>query len=135
MNLLINFHELEAMILEKTKQSVTFRYVDDKTIALGKEIKVLFSKKMVEVRLEVEKIEGTDLFLAYHAGLGLELMAKGMMVFLKDELGGIVEDKGGQTLLVHLDNVEKLKKPLASVDISCVSFNPQAVNVEFSLKK
>ena len=134
MKLQIDYQELESIIREKTQQSVTFKYVDDKTVVLSKEIKVLLVRKRVDVNLTVLRMQGTDLTLSYHAGLGLELLAKGMMTFFKDMLGNIVEDKGANVLLVHLNNVEKLQKPLSVVDISDVHFNPQAVDVGFSLK-
>ena len=81
MKLQISYSELESIIRKKTGQSVEIGYVNPQTITIRKEIKVLFVQKAVSVNVEVVEIAGTNLVLRYDAGLGLEMAAKGVMIY------------------------------------------------------
>lgn len=134
MKLQISYSELESIIREKTGQSVEIGYVDPQTIELRKDMKVFMVHKKVSINLEVIKVERTDLVLKYNAGLGLEMAAKGFLMFFKEILSGIVDDKGSNTLVVHLDQIEKLRGALSAVSLQSICFDDKATIILFLLK-
>ena len=134
MYLQISYSELESIIREKTGQSVEIGYVDPQTIKIRKEIKVFIAKKKISVNVEVLQVAGTDLILKYDAGLGLEMAAKGVLIFFKESLGCLVEEKDQNTLVVHLSQIEKLKRLLSAVDLQTISFDDKTIIISFTLK-
>ena len=134
MKLQISYSELESIIRKKTGQSVEIGYVNPQTITLRKEIKVLFVQKTVSVNVEVVEIAGTDLVLRYDAGLGLEMAAKGVMIYFKEALGNLVEERGQNALVVHLDQIEKIKGALSAVNLQTISFDDKTTIISFKLK-
>ena len=135
MKLQINYNELESIIRGKTGQSVEIRHVDSKTIEIRKEIKVFFVQKAVSVKVEVVQIKGNDLVFNYNAGLGLEMAAKGILVFFKEALTGLIEEMDQNTLTVHLDRIEKLEKVLGIVDLQAINFDENTVIISFKMKE
>lgn len=134
MKLQISYSELESIIRKKTGQSVEIGYVNPQTITIRKGIKVLFVQKAVSVNVEVVEIAGTDLVLRYDAGLGLEMAAKGVMIYFKEALGNLVEERGQNALVVHLDQIEKLKGALPAVKLQTISFDDKTTIISFKLK-
>ena len=134
MKLQISYSELESIIRKKTGQSVEIGYVNPQTITLRKEIKVLFVQKTVSVNVEVVEIAGTDLVLRYDAGLGLEMAAKGVMIYFKEALDNLVEERGQNALVVHLDQIEKVKGALSAVNLQTISFDDKTTIISFKLK-
>jgi len=134
MKLQISYSELESIIRKKTGQSVEIGYVNPQTITIRKGIKVLFVQKAVSVNVEVVEIAGTNLVLRYDAGLGLEMAAKGVMIYFKEALGNLVEERGQNALVVHLDQIEKLKGALPAVKLQTISFDDKTTIISFKLK-
>ena len=134
MKLQISYSELESIIRKKTGQSVEIGYLNPQTITIRKEIKVLFVQKTVSVNVEVVEIAGTDLVLRYDAGLGLEMAAKGVMIYFKEALGNLVEERGQNALVVHLDQIEKIKGALSAVNLQTISFDDKTTIISFKLK-
>ena len=134
MKLQISYSELESIIRKKTGQSVEIGYLNPQTITIRKEIKVLFVQKTVSVNVEVVEIAGTDLVLRYDAGLGLEMAAKGVMIYFKEALGNLVEERGQNALVVHLNQIEKIKGALSAVNLQTISFDDKTTIISFKLK-
>ena len=134
MKLQISYSELESIIRKKTGQSVEIGYVNPQTITIRKGIKVLFVQKAVSVNVEVVEIAGTDLVLRYDAGLGLEMAAKGVMIYFKEALGNLVEERDQNALVVHLDQIEKVKGALSAVNLQTISFDDKTTIISFKLK-
>lgn len=135
MKLQVSYSELESIIREKTGQSVNIGYVNPQTIVISKDIKVLIVQKTVRVNVDVVEIVGTDLVLKYSAGLGLEMATKGILVFFKEALAGLIEETDQNTLTVHLDRIEKLEKALGFVDLQAISFDENTVIISFKMKE
>ena len=100
----------------------------------SKEIKVLVVRKTVSVNVEVAEVVGMDLFLKYNAGLCLEMAAKGVLIYFKEALSNFVEEKGQNTLVAHLDQIEKLRRVLSIINLNNISFNDNAAIISFELK-
>ena len=135
MNLQISYDELKDLISEKAHQDVELCYVNEKTIEICKEIKVLLVRKTVSVYIEVKQIVGNDMIVSYKAGTGLEMMAKGVLLYFKDVLGNIVEEIGSNTLTIHLDNIDKLQQSLSIIEIKDIEFNNVSAALTLKLRK
>ena len=132
MYLQISYSELGSIIREKTGQGVEIGYVNPQTIEIRKEIKVFIVQKTISVNVEVVQVAETDLVIKYNTGLGLEMAAKGVLIYFKETLGSLVEEQGPNTLLVHLDQIEKLKKLLSIVNLQTISFDERGANISFN---
>ena len=75
-----------------------------------------------------------NLVVKYNAGLGLEMAAKGFLVFFRETLSGIIDDKGSNTLVVHLDQIEKLRGALSAVSLQSICFDDKTTIILFLLK-
>lgn len=134
MKLQIPYNELEAYIQQKYNQQIALKYVDEKTVSVSKTVKVIVSKT-VTANVSVAQLVGNDIFLTYHAGFALDLVAKGATAWFKDSLNGIVEEaEADNTLKVHLDAVPQLQNLLDNIQLNGITFDTDGVNILFSLK-
>lgn len=133
MRLQLSYGELQTYLQTHHQQPMTFSFVDEKTVTIGKELDMRLFKKKVSVRVRVDQLVGTDLYLTYSAGLGLELMVKGAVKFFHEQIEGLVEESDGNTLIVHLAHIEQAKELFKKVKLQAVSFNPEGPHIQFTL--
>ena len=130
MNLQIPYKELEAFLMKKYDQQVKLQFANESTISITK--KVVF--KDATVCVSVDKITGNDIILSYQAGLGIEWIIKGVLMWFKESISGFVEEQEDNKLLLHLDRIEQLNNILEKIEIKTVNFDDLNVNVAFIVK-
>ena len=134
MNIQIPYNELSAFVRDRFNQDIVMSFVDDKTISIGKEIKVAMLRKLVAVNLTVKQVAGNDVTLVYNGGMGLDLLVKAALKYFKEKVGGLVEELDGNTLVVHLQKIEQLKDALKTVAIGGLSFDTTNANVKLQMR-
>ena len=128
MNLLITYNELQTLIHKKTGKVVCFRKAEG-----GNTVQVTYTVEMdvpfigkiskdVDGKVMFNGITGTVLDVTYSLSIGLELVAKGIKIFLGEQIERAQLMKWGekenQVLLLvdkiaeklHVDNVDKFTK-------------------------
>lgn len=128
MNLLITCNELQTLIHKKTGKVVCFRKAEG-----GNTVQVTYTVEMdvpfigkiskdVDGKVMFNGITGTVLDVTYSLSIGLELVAKGIKIFLGEQIERAQLMKWGekenQVLLfvdkiaekLHVDNVDKFTK-------------------------
>ena len=137
MRLQIPYPELEQMLSKNLQQKqvsqIRLAYADESTIHVSAVVKMIISKD-VDVNVSVKEVDDSGVTLTYQAGMAIELMAKGFLKWHEDDVKDMLEEQDNNTLLVHLDKIDKLKTVLEKVVIQSISFEPDYINLCFVLK-
>lgn len=136
MELRIGYDEPMGVISKAVGREVALGYVADDEVSVAVKVKVLFASKWVSVNLKVERVEGSDVICSYSGAFGVAMLIKGALTFLKGYFPEVVKmvDMGDDgRLVLHLDEVEQLKKALEVVTLRGISFSPDAINVAMTL--
>ena len=134
MNIQIPYNELSGFVRDRFNQNLVMNFVDEKTISIGKEIRVAMLSKLVSVNLTVKQVSGNDVTLVYNGGMGLDLLVKAALKYFKEKMGGLVEELDGTTLVVHLQKIEQLKDALKTVALGGLSFDKTNANVQVQMR-
>ena len=136
MEVKIKYSELQDFILQKFKKEVLLTFVAPSTVSVSTKIKVLGFAKSIGVELCVEKVEGSNLQIAYSGKLGVELLITPAIAFLKrllpDETNFITQSSNNR-VIVNLTEMEQLKDVLDEVTLKTVCFEEKNVVIEASL--
>ena len=137
MRLQIPYNELEQYISKNFQQKqvsqIGLAYVDENTIKVSAVVKMIISKE-VDVNVSIKEVDGNDVTLTYQAGIAVELIAKGALKWYEDVVKDLLEEQDNNTLLVHLDKIDKLKTVLEKVEIQSINFDPEYINLRFVLR-
>lgn len=137
MRLQIPYNELEQYISKNFQQKqvsqIGLAYVDESTIKVSAIVKMIISKE-VDVNVSIKEVDGNDVTLTYQAGIAVELIAKGALKWYEDVVKDLLEEQDNNTLLVHLDKIDKLKTVLEKVEIQSINFDPEYINLRFVLR-
>ena len=134
MNIQIPYREIEDYVERKYRQSVRLTNVNNNTFCVSRDMKVLFATKTVSINLSVIQVVGSDITLSYQAGFGIELLVKGALVWFKEQMTGVVEESGNNQLVVHLAEIQQLKKTCSVIYVQDVNFSQKDINIQLFLR-
>ena len=135
MNISMTYDELANLVNKKTGQDVWFEFSSEDTVKICKQvhvsaIKVLNFKKKIKLGVTVLGFEGNDL----HMKLSSEVLSW----FLNKSADGVsmngVVEITGQSVIVHLDKIEKLNAPLKQINPKSLSFSEKGVTLAAEIK-
>ena len=139
MKLQIPLTEATSLVKEKTGQDVALEIINSNTVKLGYKLKVKVPllgevSKNIDGEVSVEKIDGETLYLKYDAGIGIDMILKGLIT-ISPALGSkqIIEPLDGNRLKVNLGEVEKVHGTLEKVTVKDICFANENAEVEFFL--
>ena len=138
MRLQIPYNEFEQLLSKYFQQKLINRirlaYVDESTLQVSAvvkiKLKVAKATVLVKETVSVKKVDDSDVSLAYQAGMAGEQLLE----LYEDVVKDILEKQENNTLLVHLDKIDKLNTVLEKVEIQSISFEPDYINLSFALK-
>lgn len=142
MRLQIPYNEFEQLLSmyfqQKLINQIRLAYVDESTIQVSVvvkiKLKVLEATVPVKENVSVKKVDGSDVMLAYQEGMAIDLKWEQVLELYEDVVKDMLEVQDNNTLLVHLDKIDKLNIVLEKVEIQCISFDPDYINLCFVLK-
>ncbi len=134
MNIQIPYREIEDYVERKYRQSVRLTYVNNNTFCVSRDMKFLLATKNVSINLSVIQVEGSDVTLSYQAGFGIELLVKGALAWFKERLTGVVEESDNNQLVVHLAEIQQLKKTFSVIYVQDVNFSQKDINIQLFLR-
>ena len=142
MRLQIPYNEFEQLLSKYFQQKlinqIRLAYVDESTIQVSAvvKIKLKVAKATIPVKenVSVKKVDGSDVTLAYQAGMAFDLMGERVLELCEDVAKDMLELQDNNTLLVHLDKMDKLNTVLEKVEMQSISFEPDYINLCFVLK-
>lgn len=135
MDILVEYRELEKLILEKSGTELTFSYSSTDTVKVGYPVKVMGIRNEIIVDLRVVGVEGNNIMLEYSGGGSLMNMALGMaMNMMREKIGEAVTAEQDNRISVHLDRIPKAMIVLDKFELSGISFNGSGVNLKVFVK-
>lgn len=131
----ISFLELQSLLLEKTKQNISFSFVDEKTVRVTYPLNLGFIKKDIGANLIIKELIGSDLLVQLSAGLGTDKILTTVFNLLKGKIPqGLIEQRPDCHLLLHLGQIEQVKTVFEKVDVRDLHVLSDSLEVEGSLK-
>lgn len=142
MRLQIPYNELELFLSEYFQQKmirqIKLAYVDESTIQVSAvvkiKLKVAEATIPVKEKVSVKMVADSDITLTYQAGIAFELMGERVLELCECAVKDMLEKQDNNTLLVHLDKIDKLNTILEKVEIQSISFEPDYINLCFVMK-
>ena len=141
MRLLIPYNEFEQLLSEYFQQKmirqIKLAYVDESTIQVSAvvkiKLKVAEATIPVKEKVSVKMVADSDITLT-HAGMAFDLKWEQVLELCEDVVKDMLEVQDNNTLLVHLDKIDKLNTILEKVEMQSISFEPDYINLCFVLK-
>ena len=141
MRLQIPYNEFEQLLSEYFQQKmirqIKLAYVDESTIQVSAvvkiKLKVAEATIPVKEKVSVKMVADSDITLT-HAGMAFDLKWEQVLELCEDVVKDMLEVQDNNTLLVHLDKIDKLNTILEKVEMQSISFQPDYINLCFVLK-
>ena len=141
MRLQIPYNEFEQLLSEYFQQKmirqIKLAYVDESTIQVSAvvkiKLKVAEATIPVKEKVSVKMVADSDITLT-HAGMAFDLKWEQVLELCEDVVKDMLEVQDNNTLLVHLDKIDKLNIVLKKVEIHSISFEADYINLCFALK-
>ena len=96
--------------------------------------KILFKAVSVGIDLTVESIEGTNIYIAYSGGAGIDFVVKHAIPMLKNRsIGKLIEPLEGNRIRLCLGKNAKVGAILDHMDLENISFNEQYAIIQMSM--
>lgn len=136
MEVKIKYSEFQDYILQKFNKEVALAIVAPSTVSVSTKIKVLGFAKSIGVELCVEKVDGSNLHIAYSGKLGVKMLITPAISFLKrllpDKTNFITQNSTNR-VIVNLAEIDQLKGVLEKVTLKNICFDEEHVIIESSL--
>lgn len=136
MEVKIKYSEIQDFILQNFNKEVALAFVAPSTVSVSTKIKVLGFAKSIGVELCVEKVEGSNLHIAYNGKFGVELLITPAIAFLKGLLSdkaNFITQSSNNRVIIDLAEIEQLKGVLEKVTLKSICFDEEHVIIESSL--
>ena len=131
----ISFPEIQKLLAEKAEQTISFAFVDPKTIKVTYPLNLGFIKKDISADLIIKELVGSDLLMQLDAGFGSDTMLNTLLGILKGKVPeGLIEKRQESHFLIHLDQIEQAKTVFEKVDITDLHVIAEGLEVEGALK-
>lgn len=131
----LSFSELQDLITEKTKQPISFSFVDDKTVKVTYALNLGFIKKDISANLIIKELIGSDLLLQITAGIGTDTLITTALNLLKGKIpSSLIEKRPDSHLLLHLDQIEQVKAVIEKIDVTNLHVLSEGLEVEGCLR-
>lgn len=136
MEVKIKYSELQDFILHNFKKEVVVAFVAPSTVSVSTKIKILGFAKNIGVDLCVEKVDGSNLHIAYSGKFGVELLITPAIAFLKrllpDKTNFITQNSNNR-VIINLAEIDQLKGVLEKITLKSICFEEEHVVIDSSL--
>ena len=131
----LSFNEIKSIIFKKTNNRVNldFSYVSRYIIKVS--YKPVAFLPAVGINLKIDEINNSRACLSYETNNAIEMVIKGLVTFLDNNIPKeIVElNTYNQQVMIHLNKIEQLQKPLEMMEIQDVYFEDGNISAEVKL--
>lgn len=132
MELRLTYQEISDMIQQKAGQSVPIAYSGPHTVRVSYGVNVLFRTTEIGIDLTVENIEGSNIFVSYNGGAGIEFMVRQALNMARNRPGGdMIEPLSGNRLMICLGKNAQAGSLLDHVTLRDIRFDEQYIIIEF----
>jgi len=129
----LTYTEVGQFILDKTGKELPLSYGGPHTVRLSYKVPLMGS---VGLDVNVDRINGSDIFLSYGGGAGIEVMVRTALGQLKKQPeADMLEILDGNRLLLSLGKSPQLATLFDHITLKDIHFNEQSLMVDFEPKR
>lgn len=131
----ISFPELQTILQEKADQSISFAFVDNKTIRVTYPIDLRIFKKDISTNLIIKDLVGSDLLVQLSAGMGTDTLLNTVLSLLHNKIPeGLIEKRPDSHLMIHLGQIEQMRSVFDTISVKEIRVLTDGLEVEGGLK-
>lgn len=135
MELRLTYQEIGNLIEKKSGHSLPMMYGGPHTVRISYDVNVLFKTASVGLDLTVDRINGSDIFLSYNGGAGIDFMVRQAISMVKNRPGGeLIEPLDGNRILLSLSKNQQAGSIFEHVELRDIRFDEQYAIIEFEPK-
>lgn len=135
MELRLTYQEISEMIEKRAGRALPIIYGGPHTVRISYDVNVLFKTASVGLDLTVERINGSDIFLSYEGGAGIDFMVRQAISMAKNRPGGdMIEPLDGNRILLSLGKTQQAGSLLDHITLKDIRFDEHYAIVEFTPK-
>ena len=135
MELRLTYQEISNLIEKKAGRALPLAYGGPHTVRVSYEVNVFVKTASVGIDLTVERIEGSDIYIAYNGGAGIDFMVRQAISMAKSRPGGeLIEPLDGNRLLLCLSKNTQAGSIFDHVTLEDIRFDEQYAIIQFSPK-
>lgn len=135
MELRLTYQEISNLIEKKAGRALPITYGGPHTVRVSYDVNVMFKSASVGIDLTVERIEGSDIYIAYNGGMGIDFMVRQAISMAKSRPGGdLIEPLDGNRLLLCLGKNTQAGTIFDHVTLEDIRFDEQYAIIQFSPK-
>lgn len=135
MQLRLTYQEISDLIERKAGRALPLSYGGPHTVHVSYDVNMFFKSASVGIDLTVERIEGSDLYISYSGGAGIEFMVRQAINMAKNRPGGdLIEPLDGNRILLCLSKNAQAGSIFDHVTLDDICFDEQYAIIQFTPK-
>ena len=132
MELRLTFSEISELIEKKAGRALPITYGGPHTVRVSYDVNVLFKSTSVGIDLTVDQIVGSDIYLSFSGGAGIEFMVRQAINMAKNRPGGeFIEPLDDNRILLALSRMQQAGSLLEHVTLRDIRFDERYAIIEF----
>ena len=130
MQLKLTFEEIGKLIAERTGKELPMSYGGPHTVRVSYKVPLIGS---VGIDLNVDRVDGSDLYLSYEGNAAIEMMVRGAFNNMRNQPGmDMVELLDGNRFVVALGKNPQTASMFEHIALQDIHFDGQSVMIDFS---
>ena len=131
----LNYQEISNLIEKKTGRALPVMYGGPHTVRISYDVNVLFKTASVGLDLTIDQIVGSDIYLSYNGGAGIDFMIRQAINMAKNRPGGeLIEPLSDNRILLNLNKNQQTGSLFDHIELHDIRFDEQYAIVEFTPK-
>ena len=132
MELRLTFAEISELIEKKAGRALPITYGGPHTVRVSYDVNVLFKSTSVGIDLTVDQIVGSDIYLSFNGGAGIDFMIRQAVNMAKSRPGGeFIELLDGNRIFLALSRMQQAGSLLDHIELRDIRFDEQYAIIEF----
>ena len=132
MEIRLTYQEISELIEKKAGRALPVIYGGPHTVRVSYDVNVLFKTASVGLDLTVDQIVGSDIYLSYNGGAGIDFMIRQAINMAKSRPGGeLIEPLNDNRILLCLSKNQQTGSLLDHIELRDIRFDEQYAIVEF----
>lgn len=135
MELRLTYQEISDLIERKAGRALPLAYGGPHTVRVSYDVNVLFKTASVGIDLTVDRIVGSDIYISYNGGAGIDFMVRQAIGMAKNRPGGeLIEPLDGNRILLCLSKNAQAGSIFDHVTLEDICFEEQYAIIKFTPK-
>ena len=132
MEIRLTYQEISDLIEQKAGRSLPLMYGGPHTVRVSYDVNVLFKTASVGLDLTVDQIVGSDIYLSYNGGAGIDFMSRQAIGMAKNRPGGeLIEPLSDNRILLCLSKSQQANTLFNHIELRDIRFDEQYAIIEF----